>query len=49
MVDAAKEKHVPEVKVNGDTVEVCVGSVEHPCRMFITYSSSILRQKRAVR
>ena len=30
VVDAAKEKHVPEVKVNGDTVEVCVGSVEHP-------------------
>jgi len=29
-VDAAKEKHVPEVSVNGDTVEVNVGSVDHP-------------------
>lgn len=28
--DAAQEKHVPEVKVNGDTVEVNVGSTEHP-------------------
>jgi superoxide reductase len=29
-VDAAKEKHVPEYKVNGNVVEVNVGSVEHP-------------------
>ncbi|WP_031549033.1 desulfoferrodoxin family protein [Oribacterium sp. FC2011] len=28
--DAAQEKHVPVVKVDGDTVSVCVGSVEHP-------------------
>ncbi len=29
-VDAAKEKHVPEYKVNGNVVEVTVGSVAHP-------------------
>lgn len=29
-VDAAKEKHVPVYKVNGNIVEVCVGEVEHP-------------------
>lgn len=29
-VDAAKEKHVPAVTVNGDKIEVVVGSVEHP-------------------
>ena len=29
-VDAAKEKHVPAYKVNGNTVEVCVGEVAHP-------------------
>lgn len=29
-VEAAHEKHIPEVKINGDTVEVKVGSVEHP-------------------
>lgn len=29
-VDAAKEKHVPEVKIEGDTVNVSVGSVLHP-------------------
>ncbi len=28
--DAAQEKHVPVVKVDGDAVSVCVGSVEHP-------------------
>jgi superoxide reductase len=28
--DAAKEKHVPDVKVDGDTVTVTIGSVEHP-------------------
>ena len=28
--DAAQEKHVPEVKVEGSKVTVCVGSVEHP-------------------
>jgi len=28
--DAAQEKHVPEVKVEGNVVEVVVGSVEHP-------------------
>ena len=29
-VDAAKEKHVPVVDVQGDTVTVTVGSVAHP-------------------
>ena len=29
-VDAAKEKHVPVYNVNGNIVEVSVGSVEHP-------------------
>lgn len=29
-VDAAKEKHVPDVKVSGDKIEVVVGAVEHP-------------------
>lgn len=29
-VDAAKEKHVPEVSRDGDVVNVVVGSVEHP-------------------
>ncbi len=28
--DAAVEKHVPVVQKNGNTVEVCVGSVAHP-------------------
>ncbi len=29
-VDASKEKHVPAVTVNGDTVTVTVGAVAHP-------------------
>ena len=29
-VDASKEKHVPVYSVNGNTVHVKVGSVEHP-------------------
>ncbi|AGT42574.1 desulfoferrodoxin family protein [Treponema pedis] len=29
-VDAAKEKHVPVVEVNGNTVTVKIGSVAHP-------------------
>lgn len=29
-VDAAKEKHVPVVTINGDTMEVNVGSIDHP-------------------
>jgi superoxide reductase len=28
--DAAKEKHVPQVKVNGSDVTVDVGSIHHP-------------------
>ena len=30
VVDAAKEKHVPAVSVEGNLVKVSVGSVEHP-------------------
>ncbi len=29
-VDAAKEKHIPVAKVEGDTVTVNIGSVAHP-------------------
>lgn len=29
-VDAATEKHVPVITVDGDTVKVAVGSVAHP-------------------
>ncbi len=29
-VDAAKEKHVPQVTKNGNVLTVCVGEVEHP-------------------
>ncbi len=29
-VDAAQEKHVPVITVNGDEVKVAVGSVAHP-------------------
>jgi superoxide reductase len=29
-VDAAREKHIPEVAVNGNCVEVKVGAVTHP-------------------
>ncbi len=28
--DGAHEKHVPVISINGDTVTVSVGSVEHP-------------------
>ena len=29
-VDAAKEKHVPVIEINNDSVKVTVGSVPHP-------------------
>ena len=29
-VDASQEKHVPVVEINGDTVNVKIGSVAHP-------------------
>ena len=29
-VEASREKHIPEVKVDGNTVTVTVGSVAHP-------------------
>lgn len=29
-VDAAREKHIPDVKIEGNIVKVQVGSVEHP-------------------
>ena len=30
VVEASREKHIPEVNVSGNTVEVIVGSVLHP-------------------
>ena len=30
VTDGAREKHVPDVKANGDVIEVQVGSVAHP-------------------
>lgn len=38
-VDAAREKHVPEVSVNGNVVTVKVGSVAHPMeeKHYITF------------
>ena len=30
VVEASREKHIPEVSVNGNVVEVVVGSVIHP-------------------
>ena len=30
VVEASREKHIPEVKVEGNKVSVFVGSVEHP-------------------
>ena len=29
-VDASREKHIPDVKIEGNVVKVQVGSVEHP-------------------
>ena len=40
-VEAAYEKHIPEVKVNGNEVDVAVGSVEHPM-LDVHYISWIL-------
>ena len=38
-VDASKEKHVPEVTVEGNLVKVRIGSVEHPMeeKHYITF------------
>lgn len=30
VTDAAKQKHIPKVDVNGDDVQVVVGEIEHP-------------------
>ncbi len=30
VVEASREKHIPEVKVNANVVDVVVGAVEHP-------------------
>ncbi|MDL2289616.1 desulfoferrodoxin [Clostridia bacterium OttesenSCG-928-F22] len=37
--DAAVEKHVPDVTISGDTINVTIGSVEHPMleEHFITW------------
>ena len=44
-VDAATEKHIPEVNVNGNTVEVVVGSVLHPMTEEHYITSIILETK----
>ena len=33
-VDAAKEKHVPEVCIDGNMVHVHIGSTEHPMTLY---------------
>ena len=40
-VDAAKEKHVPVITIEGDTVTVKVGSVAHQCCRNTTFNGSI--------
>ena len=48
--DAAKEKHVPEVKVEDGTVHVQVGSIEHPMleNHYITMIT-LVTDKKAIR
>ena len=43
-VDAAREKHIPEVTINGNTVSVTVGSVLHPM-MDVHYIQFIVLEK----
>lgn len=45
-VDAAKEKHIPVVKQNGNIVTVTVGTVEHPMieAHYITWISLATKQ-----
>ena len=45
--DAATEKHVPVVKVDGNLVTVSVGSTTHPMRKSTTSSGSASRPSRA--
>ncbi|MGI6212536.1 MAG: desulfoferrodoxin family protein [Anaerovoracaceae bacterium] len=47
-VDAAQEKHVPVVTVNGDKVEAKVGSVEHPMTDEHYIASIILETDRSL-
>ena len=47
--DGAREKHIPDVKIEGDKVFVQVGSVAHPMLDGITFSLSALRQRTASR
>lgn len=46
-VDAAREKHVPEVSVNGNDVTVKVGSVEHPMteEHYITFVAVVTKSE----
>ncbi len=46
-VDAAKEKHVPEIKRDGNKIEVVVGSVEHPMeeKHYITFIAAVQGKK----
>ena len=46
--DAAVEKHVPVISVEGNQVTVKVSSVEHPWRMCTTSSGSRWRPGRAI-
>ena len=46
--DAAQEKHVPVITVDGSTVRVAVGSVEHPMIEKPTSNGFICRQLMAV-
>lgn len=46
--DAAQEKHVPVITVDGSTVRVAVGSVEHPMIESTTSNGFICRQLMAV-
>ena len=46
--DAAREKHVPAVTVDGDTVTVQVGSVAHPM-MDALQSARILESRYLIR
>ena len=46
--DAATEKHVPVVTVDGNQVTVSVGSVTHPWRKNTTSSGSACRPSREI-
>jgi len=47
-VEASREKHIPEIYVDGNTVTVTVGSVEHPMVSEHSIFGYIFRPTRAV-